>query len=262
MLVRLVCCALAVFAILAAMPGLPTSTSSSDSGTIHTGVGSEAEASEFPCNGDSGPVVCVPDRGEGWRLSSDASGDCTDSLAGWYGDCVFAFDAGDHLRIWGTRGIPMRSFVITWIPPDDGGSSDAPDQQDPAEPAPARAETGTAPAPAPTSPESVVAQRDPTTSSDEAAVAAPEEPTPVPPAVPHAEPEAALDQLWEPPVRDLPKYDDLVAAPQPTFPAAAGWTGRRDAGAPAAAGVAALLAAGWALRLRRSQDEREGPATS
>lgn len=238
-----------VAAVLVAAVDVPSARASrADDGVVHTGVGSESEARAFPCApADSGPVVCVPDRGTAWRLTSDATGECTEGVTGWYGDCVRAFDAGDHLRVWGTRGIPPREFRITWsvtrTGADDGAGRDsAPTGTSDRSTGKAAHDGGPSePLPAPT-------------------VASPRSRADGPPGGPHAGPPPAghaadpADRrrgvpeaaFWDPPITEVPGYSDLLAMPGPTYPQLpASVHARRDAGAPAAAGFVALLAAGW-----------------
>lgn len=241
---------------LAATWAFASSGSTTDEGTIHTGVGSQEEADSFPCPpGETGPVVCVPDRGTAWKLTTDATGDCTQGPVGWQGDCVFAFDAGDELRVWGTRGIPLRSFRITWTvasggarepPPAPGsgdGTADA-HQAGPAVPGVERPQVADpAPRPAPDPPsastrtafQSVAA--DAPSASEQSAAARRNE-----------VPEAAF---WDPPVTEVPGFSDLTAMPPPTFAGVANGGRPQDAGAPAAAGAIALLAAVWVIWSRR-----------
>ncbi|MDX1658573.1 MAG: hypothetical protein R3343_07125 [Nitriliruptorales bacterium] len=240
---RVVSCGLAV---LAGAAFTSSSAATTDGGTIHTGVGSESEARDVPCApGDSGPVVCVPDRGGDWTLTSEASGDCSQGVTGWQGDCIFAFDAGDHLRIWGTRGIAPTTFTIQWSaiqedaslapPPPAGSDEGAPSDRDAAT---AGGETAASSRPPVVAPAATV-----------------EEPTggePPPAARDRAVPANAF---WDPPVTDVPGYSELTAAPQPSFPMTPRIV-REDAGAPAAAGAIALAAAGWVAWSRRRERSR------
>lgn len=238
-------------AVLVTAGLLPFSSAETEEGVIHTGVGTEDEARSFPCPpGSTGPVVCVPDQGTSWRLTSDATGECSEGPVGWYGDCVRAFDAGDHLRVWGTRGVPPRAFRISWYAPqpaaDDGGRAaptgeNAPDQNGTT----SSGDSSTPPAPLVASPQrgsgAFAAQTDPAPEPEPSLTAPRRDDREVPGGV-----------FWDPPASEVPGYSDLVAAPGPTYPhVPATIRGRGDAGAPAAAGAVALLAAGWVLREHR-----------
>lgn len=231
----------------AALPFSGSGTTA-DEGIIHTGVGSEDEARALPCPpGSSGPVVCVPDRGTSWRLTSDASGECSEGPVGWQGDCVRAFDAGDHLRVWGTRGLPPRTFRITWASSDpDGGGSAAPGAEGGTSGDRTTARQDSAPPP-------------PRVAAPRTSAVGPAPPGPVDPEPARGAPAAQARArevpdgvFWDPPASDVPGYSDLLAAPGPTYPhVPLTRRGRGDAGAPAAAGLVALVAAGWVLREHR-----------
>ena len=240
---RSVCCGLAVLAVVAFTL---SSASTTDSGTIHTGVGSESEARDVPCPpGDSGPVVCVPDRGGNWTLSSEASGECSEGVAGWQGECIFAFGVGDHLRVWGTRGIPPTAFTIHW----STAAEDAPHAPPPPTAPDEDGSSGTDEASAAT--ETTASRRPPVvappTAVEDVATEEPES------AVPYRT--VPANAFWDPPVTEVPGYSTLTAAPQPSFPQPPRGV-REDAGAPAAAGGIALLAAGWVAWSRRRELSR------
>jgi hypothetical protein len=102
-----------------------------DTGWIHGGVSSEDEARAYPCATGplggwerTGPVVCLEKQSTTWRLEASPEGSgCTYGPAGWHGSCVFDVDAGDHIRVWGTRGIGWTPFSVTWL--HSGGEPDA-----------------------------------------------------------------------------------------------------------------------------------------
>lgn len=232
------------------LPAVLGAVSSSFEGTIHTGVGSEQEARSFPCappdTGDaarSGPVVCVPAQEGSWTIESGASGECQEEPTGWRGACIFVLDLGHELRVWGTRGIPPTVFRITWssdepspspTPADvdpDGGGVDGSDN-----------EGGEVPPPRVAAPEREPSE--PPVAGTSAFDVAPEASTTAAGGS-RGIPEAAF---WDPPVSEVPGYSDLTVG-QPTFTPAG--DERRDAGAPVAAGVLALVAGGYAIADRR-----------
>jgi hypothetical protein len=105
-----------------------------DVGWITGGVSSEAEARAYPCPRTpaggwerSGPVVCLDRLTDAWELTWDFQRGCTYDATGWRGDCLFDLDMGDHVRVWGTRGIVQVEFTLSWLhgeavtpaPPDD-----------------------------------------------------------------------------------------------------------------------------------------------
>lgn len=116
----------------------------SDTGYVHTGVGTQDEARTYPCPRTpaggwekTGPVVCLAKRAPGWDLSyQEVSTGCSYNAAGWTGNCIFVVEMPDHIRVWGTRGIQYTKFTISWRqqavqatappPKTSGTSGDAP----------------------------------------------------------------------------------------------------------------------------------------
>jgi hypothetical protein len=93
-----------------------------DVGWITGGVSSEAEARAYPCPRTpaggwerSGPVVCLDRLTDAWELTWDFQRGCTYDATGWRGDCLFDLDMGDHVRVWGTRGIVQVEFTLSWL---------------------------------------------------------------------------------------------------------------------------------------------------
>lgn len=116
---------------LALAPVSSARAAHSETGYIHTGVGSEQEARAYPCPRTAaggwertGPVVCFDKAGASWTIAYEPPGPgCTYTATGWSGNCIFDIDMGDHVKVWGTRGIPYTPFRIVW------GHGAAPDEQ-------------------------------------------------------------------------------------------------------------------------------------
>lgn len=123
-----------IFVLAVALAGAGTAHAGheGDRGWIHTGVGSESEARSYPCPTTAaggwertGPVVCLQKKAPTWDLEYTPAGSgCTYSQTGWSGSCIFDIDMGDHVKVWGTRGIPYTEFRILWL---HDGQTPAPD---------------------------------------------------------------------------------------------------------------------------------------
>lgn len=99
------------------------------SGAVYGGVANEQEARSYPCPEvaaggweRTGPVVCLAKQAEMWALKIEDDRGCTYDATGYRGSCVFDVDMGDHVRIWGGRGIPYTSFIVDWGHPPVGES--------------------------------------------------------------------------------------------------------------------------------------------
>ena len=133
-----------VLAMVGALAAAPSARSDHqrDEGWIYGGVGSESEARAYPCPAEAtgewsrtGPVVCIDKVAPAWDLEwtkEDESYSCGSSGAGMTGNCMFTIDMGTYVKVWGTRGIPMTKFTLTWLhstsspgqssPPAGGGT--------------------------------------------------------------------------------------------------------------------------------------------
>jgi hypothetical protein len=119
---RVIAVATVVFLMTA---GIALAEHEADNGWIHGGVSSEEEARAYPCPTTAlggwertGPVVCLQKQADNWQLEASPEGTgCTYDTTGWHGSCVFDLDAGDHIRVWGTRGIGWTAFTVTWLHP-------------------------------------------------------------------------------------------------------------------------------------------------
>lgn len=143
-----------------------------DVGWVDGGVSSEEEARAYPCSPmaaggweRTGPVVCLDRRTDQWRLTAETARGCTRDATGWHGDCVFDIDMGDHVRVWGTRGVLSVRFEVTWlhtepaqqdprpspaVSPDDGeAGGQSPGSSDPSPQPPPRPPEPPSPPPAP-----------------------------------------------------------------------------------------------------------------
>lgn len=103
------------------------------SGAVYGGVANEQEARSYPCPEApaggwerTGPVVCLAKQAPTWVLQIEDDRGCTYDATGYHGSCVFDIDMGDHVRIWGARGIPYTYFNVDWghFPPGEQASGD------------------------------------------------------------------------------------------------------------------------------------------
>lgn len=73
-----------------------------------------------------GPVVCFAKRGPAWEVRYDQErGACHYDVTGYRGHCIFDFEEGDHIKVWGARGIQYTEFTVVWLhsaPPVAGSS--------------------------------------------------------------------------------------------------------------------------------------------
>lgn len=139
-----------------------------DEGWVDVGVSSEDEARAYPCPRTAaggwertGPVVCLDKVAPDWELWSASRTGCTHDATGWHGDCVFDLDMGDHVRVWGTRGVVSVRFTVTWLHGDASDPTPTPSTSPTATPTPS-------PTPTPTSTPPSSSTASPTASHDPA----------------------------------------------------------------------------------------------
>lgn len=129
------CLSLVVATAVAAGIGAPPVSAEHlrSSGAVYGGVADEQEARSYPCPEAraggwerTGPVVCFAKQAATWVLVIEDDSGCTYDATGYHGSCVFDIDMGDHVRIWGGRGIPYTYFTVDWghSPPSDQGGGD------------------------------------------------------------------------------------------------------------------------------------------
>lgn len=98
-------------------------THHSDGGWVEGGVSNEEQARAYPCPVAPaggweryGPVVCFAKRGPAWEVRYDQErGACYYDVTGYRGHCIFDFEEGDHIKVWGARGIQYTEFTVVWL---------------------------------------------------------------------------------------------------------------------------------------------------